>query len=162
MRIWIEEYGRITMSVLCCLCLCGILFSGFLFQWREVGGVRDSVKTNFNSSEAKRTSPVLRITDFKVEKGQNVNFTPYVSAVDFDGTDLTGQVEISGSDGEAPDGEMAVYKNMVTDWEGKIWDKQGVFRFELKVKSAVTGKVTRGKLVVLVDFSGNCEGRDVP
>ncbi len=162
MRIWIEEYGRITMSVLCCLCLCGILFSYFLSQWREVGGVRDSVKTNFNSSEAKRTSPVLRITDFKVEKGQNVNFTPYVSAVDFDGTDITGQVEISGGDGETPDGEMAVYKNMVTDWEGKIWDKQGVFRFEVKVKSAVTAKVTRGKLVVLVDFSGNREGRGVP
>lgn len=162
MRIWIEEYGRITMSVLCCLCLCGILFSGFLFQWREAGGVRDSVKTNFNSSEAKRTSPVLRITDFKVEQGQNVNFTPYVSAVDFDGTDITGQVEICVGDGEALDGERAVYKNMVTDREGKIWDKQGIFRFELKVKSAVTGKVTRGKLVVLVDISGNREGRDVP
>lgn len=162
MRIWIEEYGRIIVSVLCGLCLCGILFSGFLVRWKEVGGVRDSTKTNFNSNEPKRTSPILHITDFKVEKGTEVDFIPYVSAMDFDGTDITGQIEISERDSGTPDEEMAVYKNMVTGWKGRVWDEQGVFRFELKVKSAVTGKVTRGKLVVLVDFLGNRERRDVP
>lgn len=155
MRIWIEEYGRITVSVLCCLCLCGILFSGFLFRWREAGGVKDSIKTNFNSSEPKRTPPVLHITDFKVQKGTDVNFTQYVSAIDFDGKDITGQIEIFDEE------KQELYQNMVTGWEGKIWDKQGVFRFTLRVKSAVTGKSTKGKLIVLVDFSGNHEGRDM-
>lgn len=155
MRIWIEEYGRITVSVLCCLCLCVILFSGFLFRWREAGGVKDSIKTNFNSSEPKRTPPVLHITDFKVQKGTDINFTQYVSAIDFDGKDITGQIEIFEEE------KQELYQNMVTSWKGRIWDKQGVFRFMLRVKSAVTGKSTKGKLIVLVDFSGNHEGRDM-
>ncbi|MCM1246136.1 MAG: hypothetical protein NC293_10900 [Roseburia sp.] len=160
MRIWIEEYGRVTVAVLCCLCLCALLFSAFLSRWRENGGVRDSIKTNFNSDEAKRTPPVLHLTDFKVQKGKEVSFLPYVSAEDFDGTDLTGQIEMSEETPEQSDGEGTAYRNMLTDWNGKIWERQGVFRFILRVKSAVTGKVTKGKLIVLVDFPANNEGRE--
>lgn len=160
MRIWIEEYGRTTVAVFCCLCLCGILFFGFLSRWREAGGVSDRIKTNFKANEPGRTAPVLRITDFKVRKGEEVNFTPYVSAVDFDGKEISGQIEIAEGGSRKTEGKPVLYQNMVTGWNGDRWEEQGIFHFVLKVKSAVTGKVTKGKLVVLVDAPENGEGRD--
>lgn len=167
MKIWIEEYGRIAVSAFCCVCLLGILFSGFLFWWKEALGVRDSVnvKTNFDSNEPRRVSPVFCVTDFKVKKGEGVDFTPYVSAVDFDGRNISRQIEILEEGSEESDaqidGKSVLYQNMVTGCKGRVWEKQGIFHFVLRVKSTVTGKVTRGKVTVLVDFPKDSERRGV-
>lgn len=56
---------------------------------------------------------------------------------------------------------LAEYRNMVTGWNNGRWGEQGIFHFMLKVKSAVTGKVTKGRLIVLVDAPKNTERGDV-
>lgn len=160
MRIFVEEYGRLLVTILCCLFLGGFVLSGFMDRWRSAGGVSDSVKTNFRTNEEKRTAPVIRAEDFKAVRGDKISFSRFISAVDFDGRDITGQVEIAVGSEEMGGNNKLGYQNIITEFRESIWDTQGIFRFTLKVKSPVTGKVTRGKLVVLVDCLGNGDGRE--
>lgn len=128
MRLFILEYGKILRSVVCALLILGSVFSGFIHKWQEIGGVSDSKKTHFLTDEEKRTPPVLTARDFKIREGEPLNIHPYVSAVDFDGSDISDLIEM----------------------ECKR-EKQGILRVLLSVSSPVTGKLVRGSLVVLVD-----------
>lgn len=155
LRILIEEYGRLMLTVLCCLFLAGVVFSGFMERWHDYGGIRDSVKTNFRSNEEKRTAPVIWAEDFKAVRGEKINFSEFISAIDFDRRDITGEMEIAMKTGDTGAESEMKYKNIVSGFDGAVWEEQGIFRFLLKVKSPVTGKTARGELIVLVDYPGN-------
>lgn len=150
MKYLIEEYGNVLVAVMTGgLCLM-VLVSSFMNLWQEHGGVDDSIKTNFESNEVKRTPPVLVVTDFKIRQGEQALFSGYVSAIDYDGRDITSEVEAQRVEG----GERDVreeYENLLGTYGKTVWKQAGVLRFLLRVRSPVTGKETKGKLVVLVD-----------
>ena len=84
MGLLILEYGGILRSVMCALLILGLVFSGFIHKWPEIGGVSDSRKTHFLTDEEKRTPPVLTARDFKIREGEPLNIQSHVLAVDFD------------------------------------------------------------------------------
>lgn len=128
MRIFIEEYGRILITVLLVTVLISVGVIGFMQKWREEGGVPDGQKTEFATDEGKRTPPHIIARDFKVCRGENMPFEDYVSVTDFDGSDLFDQLQMEYEEREP-----------------------GIRYYELSVKSPVTGKTAKGKLVVLLD-----------
>lgn len=128
MELFILEYGRILRSAMCALLILGSVFSGFIHKWQEIGGVSDSRKTHFLTDEEKRTPPVLTACDFKICEGEPLNIHSHVSAVDFDGSDISDLIQMECK-----------------------WEKQGILRVSLSVSSPVTGKLVKGSLVVLVD-----------
>lgn len=147
MKWLILEYGKILVSVLVGVFLVAVLCTVFIPFWRKTGGVEDVQKTNFYSNERKRVAPTLDVKDFKIKKGEKVELINYVSAVDFDGKDISESVEIA----VCAEGEKENYYDIQAErWDG-IGSQIGVFRFFLRVQSPVTSKVTRGKMVVLVD-----------
>ncbi len=141
MRLWIQEYGRIVSSLLVSLLILAVIYGVFVSQWQRVGGVEDSVKTNFQSNEPKRTPPEITARDFKVRRGMEISFRDHVSAVDFDGRDL---------------GEYLAFYPEVR--EGERWGQAGIFYYEIRVKSPVTQKRSSTQIMVLVD--GTIEGGD--
>ncbi len=132
MRLLIEEYGKMLAAVIICSALLGILFTGFMRKWQEFGGVDDSIKTDFNTDEEKRTPPVLIARDVKVHSGEPVDVAEYVSASDFDGSDLSSLVQ-----------------------KDCLERKEGVIRYALKVTSPVTGKSVTGRILILIDCPGD-------
>lgn len=153
MKLLIQEYGRIIVTAITGVIMIFILGGSFLSVWRENGGVNDSIKTNFQSNEVKRTPPVLTVRDFKIKQGETADFSKYVSAVDYDGKDITSEVEAvedEGARSELSEGKQ----NLFQKYGKTVWQKLGILRFFLWVKSPVTGKTTRGRLVVLVDARG--------
>lgn len=132
MRLFIEEYGRIIFTVLLSAALLGSVFTGFMRKWQEMGGVNDSIKTDFETDEGKRTPPILIARDVKIHSGDPIDVTDYVSASDFDGRELSSLIQVNG-----------------------VGQDAGVVRYELKVTSPVTGKSAGGKLVVLLDCYGD-------
>lgn len=156
MKLIVEEYGRVMIGVMISFVLLIGVFSGFVKKWREFGGINDSIKTNFQSDEVKRTAPVIYAGNFKVGKGEDICFEKYISAYDFDGRDITEDIEIACdlmSDGKK------TYENMVYGYKDIHWDRQGIFHCNLQVKSAVTGKTAMKKIIVLVDCPESPEGR---
>lgn len=131
MRLFIYEYGRILLGVLLAAVLVGAVFSGFVQKWREFGGVDDTVKTDFQNDEEKRTPPVLTASDFKILAGDELRIGDHVSANDYDGRDLSHLVR-----------------------REVVKEKPGILRVALRVTSPVTGKTVRGSLIVLVDCAG--------
>ena len=136
LKLLVEEYGRTIVTVICVAALIVFVLSYFFTVWHNVGAVEDGPKTNFYRNEEKRLAPVIQCTDFKAMTGEPVHFEDYVSAVDFDGRDISGQMQIANENGKQIQ---------------EIWDMPGIYRFVLSVKSSVTGKETRGKLLVLVE-----------
>lgn len=132
MRLFIEEYGRILFTVLLSAVLLGSVFTGFMRKWQETGAVNDSIKTDFETDEEKRTPPVLIARDVKIHSGDPIDVTDYVSASDFDGRELSSLIQVNEVEQDA-----------------------GVVRYELKVTSPVTGKSAGGKLVILMDCYGD-------
>lgn len=132
MRLFIEEYGKMLVTVMVCSVVLGILFTGFMRKWQEFGGVEDSIKTDFKTDEEKRTPPVLIARDVKIHSGESVDVAEYVSASDFDGRDLSSLIEKDCMERDA-----------------------GIIRYALKVTSPVTGKSVSGRLLVLVDCPGD-------
>lgn len=128
MGLLILEYGGILRSVMCALLILGLVFSGFIHKWQEIGGVSDSRKTHFLTDEEKRTPPVLTARDFKIREGEPLNIQSHVLSVDFDGSDISDLIQMECRR-----------------------EKQGILRVSLSVSSPVTGKIVRGSLVVLVD-----------
>ena len=137
MRLLLEEYGRMLVTILVSAVLLGVIFAGFMRKWQQFGGVEDSVKTEFNTDEEKRTPPVLVAKDVKIHSGESVELADCVSASDFDGSDISSLIQKKCTGREA-----------------------GIFRYDLKVTSPVTGKSVGGKLVILVDCPG--DGGDGP
>ncbi len=132
MRLLIEEYGKMLVVVMVCSAVLGILFTGFLRKWQEFGGVDDRIKTYLNTVAVKRPPPVLIARDVKVHSGDPVNVADYVSASDFDGSDLSSLVQ-----------------------KDCLERKEGIIRYALKVTSPVTGKSVTGRLLVLIDCPGD-------
>lgn len=128
MRMFLYEYGRILLTVMLSIIVLGAAFSGFMRKWQQMGGVTDSVKTNFLTDEEKRTPPVLTAHDFKIHEGEEIKIDDYVSAVDYDGSDISQRIQME-----------------------RQREKPGIWRYALRVTSPVTGKTVRGSLVVLVD-----------
>ncbi len=128
MQLLIEEYGRFFIAVLLVTVSMSAGFAVLLQKWGEEGAVSDSRKTEFATEEGKRTPPRIYARDFKIRRGEPVSFENYVSAVDFDGSNLIDCLQ--------------------ADYEETI---PGIRRYELSVKSPVTGKTARRKLVVLLD-----------
>lgn len=128
MQFFIQEYGRILITVLLVTVLASVCVIGFMQKWREEGGVSDGQKTEFATDEGKRTPPHIFARDFKVCRGEDMPFEDYVSAVDFDGSDLFDRIQMEYEEREP-----------------------GIRYYELSVKSPVTGKTAKGKLVVLLD-----------
>ncbi len=157
MKLLIEEYGRILVTVLTGGIIIFILGNGFLTVWRENGGVNDSIKTNFQSNEVKRTPPVLTVKDFKIRQGETADFSRYVSAIDYDGKDITSEVQAI-EDGRVETEPSEKKQNLLQTYGKTEWQTVGVLHFSLSVKSPVTGKTTRGKLIVLVDAPGKKKG----
>lgn len=128
MRMFLYEYGRVLLTVVLAVLVLAAAGSGLMRKWRQFGGVDDSVKTNFLTDEEKRTPPVLTARDVKVHGGERVRIEQYASAVDYDGTDISGQIQAE------------VRK-----------EKPGLWRYDLRVTSPVTGKTVKGSLVALID-----------
>ncbi len=128
MRYLLEEYGKNLLALMAALILMGGIFGKFITGWRELGAVDDSVKTRFERDEEKRQPPIIRARDFKLHKGETLDFGRYVTAVDFDGSDIS-----------------ALVKAVCERREG------GICTYSLRVKSPVTGKSASGRLLVLVD-----------
>lgn len=138
MHLFLEEYGRILVAVLIAM----VLISGgvvlLIQKWGEEGAVSDSKKTEFATNEEKRTPPRIYARDIKIQRGEQVPFEDYVTAVDFDGSNLFDCLQIS-------------FEETVP----------GIRRYDLCVKSPVTGKTARKKLLVLLDCpesGGDCLG----
>lgn len=150
MKLLIQEYGRMIVTVIAAVLMLCVLGSGFLVVWRENGSVDDSIKTNFLSNEVKRTPPVLTVTDFKIRSGERADFSRHVFAYDHDGRDITSEVRAVRENGTQEDvsGEK---QNLFQKFGTTEWKTEGILRFSLWVKSPVTGKTTRGDLIVLVD-----------
>ena len=128
MRMFLYEYGKVLLTVILAVLVLGVVGFGLMQKWRQFGGVSDSVKTNFLTDEEKRTPPVLTARDFKIHDGEKIRIAPYVSAVDYDGTDISKHIQ-------------AEYRR----------EKPGIRRYTLRVTSPVTGKTVSGSLIVLVD-----------
>lgn len=136
MRMFLYEYGRVLLTTVMAVLVLAAAGSGLMRKWRQFGGVNDSVKTNFLTDEEKRTPPVLTARDFKVHGGESVRVEQYVSAVDYDGTDISEQIQA----------ELRK-------------DSPGLWRYDLQVRSPVTGKTVRGSLIALVDCPQEGDGK---
>lgn len=148
MKLILQEYGKVMIAVMISLFLLIGVFFGFVKKWKEFGGINDSIKTNFRSDEVKRTEPVIYAGSFKVRKGEDVCFEKYISAYDFDGRDITEDIEIAC---DLMSGGEKSYENMVYGYKDVRWDRQGIFHCNLQVKSDVTGKTAKKRIIVLVD-----------
>lgn len=128
MRTLLYEYGRVLVTVILAVLVLAAAGFGLMQKWRQFGGVDDSVKTNFLTDEEKRTPPVLTARDFKIHDGERVRIAQYVSAVDYDGNDISEHIQ-------------AEYRQ----------EKPGLRRYDLRVTSPVTGKMVKGSLIALID-----------
>lgn len=152
MQLFLSEYGKIVIAVVAAVLIISILMSGFLLGWKEVGGVSDSVKTEFSSNQEKRLPPRLRVEDFSVKKGDSKNFLQHVRAVDYDQKDISSLIQVANCDQEGK--RVSGFNGVQNECEGKYWNQEGIYRYEIRVKSPVTGKVSKGKMIVLVDVGG--------
>lgn len=128
MKMFLYEYGKVLLTVILTILALGVVSFGLMQKWRQFGGVSDSVKTNFLTDEEKRTPPVLTARDFKIHDGENVRIDQYMSAADYDGTDISEHIQAECRK-----------------------EKPGIRRYVLRVTSPVTGKTVSGSLIVLVD-----------
>lgn len=156
MKMILEEYGKILITVIISIFLLIVVFSGLVKRWREYGGINDSIKTNFQSDEVKRTAPVIHAENIKTRKGESICFEKHIAAYDFDGSDITGDVEIACDFGTNHDKK---YENMVSLYKNVCWDSQGIFYCDIQVKSSITGKTAKKKIVILVDCPQSLERR---
>ena len=125
MKLLIQEYGRMIVTVIAAVLMLCVLGSGFLVVWRENGSVDDSIKTNFLSNEVKRTPPVLTVTDFKIRSGERADFSRHVFAYDLDGRDITSEVRAVRENGTQEDvsGEK---QNLFQKFGTTEWKTEGI------------------------------------
>lgn len=152
MQFFISEYGKIMMTVVASLFIVSVVLMSFLMGWQRAGGVSDSEKTNFSTNEERRTSPKLYVKDFKVKSGEKKDFAEYLSALDFDRGDLSACIQVAERDMDGR--RISEYKNILGGKGENRWGEPGIYRYFVRVRSPVTGKVTEKKFLVLVDYNG--------
>lgn len=150
MQFFISEYGKIMLAVMASFFIVSVVLMSFLMGWQRAGGVSDSEKTNFSSNEERRTPPELYVKDFKVKSGEKVDFGLYLSALDFDRRDLSSCIQAAERDVNGR--RISEYKNIFGEERENRWETPGIYRYFVRVRSPVTGKVTEKRLLVLVDY----------
>lgn len=151
MQFFISEYGKIMLAVMASFFIVSVVLMSFLMGWQRAGGVSDSEKTNFSTNEERRTSPELYVKDFKVKSGEKKDFAEYLSAMDFNRGDLSACIQVAERDVNGR--RISEYKNILGGKGESSWGKPGIYRYFVRVRSPVTGKVTEKKFLVLVDYS---------
>ncbi|MCR5691121.1 MAG: hypothetical protein K6G62_02775 [Eubacterium sp.] len=122
----------------------GIFLGGLQFlqnNWISFGLVEDSKRVSLSTSFLPKGEPVMDCLEAKCVRGEEFCPKKLLKARDFDGRDLTDQVEIRDESGRV--------------WrQGDVLEKEGCYQLSARVKSPVTGLLAEKKWTFLVD--GRC------
>ena len=131
-------YGRYCLGIL----LMGLVVIGgfFLFRqtWQQYGIVSDGGKAGFVQNSLWEDDPVIDVRNSRFLQNQKVELISMASARDVNGNDLTDQLVFQDAEGN----ELSGYLDT---------EKPGIYSLLIHVRSLVTGRESRKKIIVLVD-----------
>lgn len=142
MRIFLMLYGKAIIAVFGVLIV--IVVAGYSLQaeWSRHGIVPNGKQKMMVTNAIVWGPPVLDASDKRFPIGKEILISNLAKARDSDGTDLTNQIIYTDEKGEV----------MPKEW---VADSPGIYHIGISVKSPVTQKENKKKIIVIIDGSEN-------
>lgn len=140
MKIFLMLYGKAIFAVLGVLTV--IMVAGYSLQaeWSRHGIAPNGKQKMMVTNAIVWEPPVLDASDKRFPIGKAILISSLAKARDSDGTDLTNQIIYTDEKGGI----------MPKQW---VADRPGIYHIGISVKSPVTQKENRKKIIVIIDGS---------